>query len=409
MNGVRTHGARRELSAALRSRQTRANVWIQGPAGVVLLTVLIWSVALDLVAVAGARLIDPGSELGRGALTAAWQQWDANWYERIVAYGYHAMPDAIPGHAAIYLQTAFYPGYPLVARGVFDLIHPIGVGITGAMLLTNQALVFLMALLFYAMTVALTNSSEIGVRAVRYLLLFPLAYFLLAPYSETAFLTFVAGFVWALTTRRYVTAGLWGAAASATRLIGIVLPLILVVGYLEQHDWKLRSLKPRIVVSFVMPFAGAGAYSLYQWFQFGHPFYSQTASYFGWARSLTLNLWHEMSESFVHPPLSAGSIHGVAVETFVTLPLLVGFAVLTAAVWRRFGVALGLMCALFIVVPVTSGSLLSFDRYILPLLPCFAVLAIWGRRSAVDFAYRTVGSIFLTLFLIMFTHGIWTG
>jgi hypothetical protein len=386
-----------------------AGVWIQGPMGMVLLSVFVWSVALDLVAVAGARLIDPRPELGRGALTATWQQWDANWYERIVAYGYDAIPDAIPGHAAIYLQTAFYPGFPLIARAVFDLIHPIGVGITGAMLLTNQALVFIMAFLFYSMTVALTNSSEVGVRAVRYLLLFPFAYFLLAPYSETAFLTFVAGFIWAFTTRRYMAAGLWGAAASATRLIGVVLPLILVISYLEQHDWDLRSLRPRIVVSCVIPFAGTGAYALYQWVQFGSPLYSQTASYYGWARSFTLDLWHEMSQSFTHPYLSAGSIHGVAVETFVTLPLLAGFAALTTAVWRRFGVALGLMCVLFIMIPITSGSLLSFDRYTLPLLPCFVVLAIWGRSSMVDFAYRTVGSLFLALFLIMFTHGVWTG
>lgn len=409
MNRIRSQSARRELLAALRSPRTRAGAWIQGPVGMVLLSVLIWSVAFDLVAVAGARLIDPRPELGHGALVAAWQQWDANWYERIIAYGYHAIPDAIPSHAAMYLQTAFYPGYPLVARGVFEVVHPIGIGISGAMLLTNQILVFVMALLFYSMAVALTNSADIGERAVRYLLFFPFAYYLLAPYSETAFLTFIAGFVWALHTRRYMTAGLWGAAASATRLIGVVLPLILVISYLEQHDWKLSSLKPRVVVSFVTPFVGAGAYALYQWVQFGTPFYSQTASYFGWARSLTLNLWHEMSQSFTHPPLSAGSIHGVSVEAFVTVLLLTSFSVLTVAVWRRFGVALGLMCSLFIVVPVTSGSLLSFDRYMLPLLPCFVVLAIWGSRPVVDFAYRTVGCIFLTLFLIMFTHGIWTG
>ena len=409
MNSVQARGARRDLLVTLGRRRASAGAWVRGPVGMVLLSVLVWSIALDLVAVAGARLIDPLPELGRGAFTTAWQQWDGGWYERIVAYGYHAIPDAIPGHAAIYLQTAFYPGYPFIARGVFDLTRPIGLSATGAMLLTNQALVFVMALLFYSMTVALTKSTEVGVRAVRYLLLFPFAYFLLAPYSETAFLTFVAGFVWALTSRRYMIAGLLGAAAGATRLVGVILPLILLVGYLEQHDWKLRSLSPRILAAFVVSLAGTGAYALYQWLEFGNPLYSQTASYYGWAHSLTLNLWQEMSQDFTHPLLSAGSVHGVAVEAFITVPLLVGFTVLTIAAWRRFGVAMGLMCALFILVPLFSGTLLSFDRYMLPLLPCFVVLAIWGRNSMVDFAYRTVGTLLLALFLVMFTHSIWTG
>jgi len=374
-----------------------------------MLSVLAWSVALDLVAIAGARLINPRPELGHGAFTSAWMQWDAGWYERVAVYGYHALPSAAPGHPVIYLQTAFYPGYPLIAHGVFDIVHLFGVGIDGAMLLTNQALIFVMAFLVYSMVVALTNSTDTAVRTVHYLLLYPFAYFLLAPYSETVFLTFVAGFVWALTTRRYATAGLLAAAAGATRPVGFVLPLVLAVGYLEQHDWNIRTIKPRIVFSVIGACVGAGAFALYQWLQFGDPFYSQTASLVGWGHSFTLNLWREMSQDFTHPPLSAGSIHGVAVETFVTVPLLVGFTVLTTAAWRRFGVAMGLMCALFILVPLFSGSLISFDRYMLPLLPCFVVLAIWGRNSMVDFAYRTAGTLLLALFLVMFTHSIWTG
>jgi hypothetical protein len=155
--------------------------------------------------------------------------------------------------------------------------------------------------------------------------------------------------------------------------------------------------------------AGAGAFALYQWLQFGNPFYSQTASHLGWGHSFTLNLWRVLKESFTHPLLSAGSIKGISFEAFINLPLTAAFVVLTVAVWRRFGVALGLMCALFITVPITRRHNAFMNRYMLPLLPCFAVLAFWGRRSVFDFAYRTVGSMLLALFLIMFTHAVWTG
>ena len=97
-------------------------------------------------------------------------------------------------------------------------------------------------------------------------------------------------------------------------------------------------------------------------------------------------------------------------EVFVNLPLLVTFAFLTWIVWRRFGAALGLMCGLLILAPLTGGNTVSLNRYLLPCLPAFVVLADWTLRHRwFDFAYRTVGCILLSLFLVMFTHGVWTG
>lgn len=310
-------------------------------------------------------------------------QWDAGWYERIVAYGYHVLPSAAPGHPVVYLQAAFYPGYPLIARGVFDVVHLFGVGVAGAMILTNQALVFVMAFLAYSMVMALTSRTDIAVRTVHYPLLYPFAYFLLAPYSETAFLTFVAGFVWALTARRYVTAGLLAAVAGATRPVGFVLPLVLALDYLEQHDWNIRTIKPRIVFSVVLACVGAGAFALYQWAQFGDPFYSQTASRVGWASSFTLNIWHVLNESFTHSYLSAGSIQGIPVETFINLPLVAAFAVLTVLVWRRFGVALGLMCASFIIVPC---SVARRSRGIDLCCLCSRALLCWQRGDLAPYS-----------------------
>jgi hypothetical protein len=383
--------------------------WCRSPAGTVVLFVAAWSLALDLIAVLGARFIAAQPHPGRSALTAAWQQWDGNWFERIVAGGYHYFPDQIPGHGAYYLQAAFYPGFPVIARGVYEVAHPFGIGVTGAMLITNQVLVFALALLLYRLAVALTDDRAVGVRAVQYLLLFPFAYFLLAPYSETVFMTALAGFCWGLVTRRYGVAALFGALASATRLVGIVLPVIVIVAYLEHNDWQLRSIRPRIIVYALTPLAGAAAYALYQWAEFGDPLYSQHASKLGWARAFTLNIWRVVRESFEHQPLSAGYIHGVPLEAFVIWPLLIAFVALSVIAWRRFGAALGLLCLLLMLESITSGSLLSFNRYLLPLLPCFIVLAIIGRNSLLDSVYRMFGSLLLGLFLVMFVHAIWTG
>lgn len=386
----------------------RTLAWLQTPVGMVVLSVAGWSVALDVIAVAAARFVAPVPHPGRNALTAAWQQWDANWYERIVAVGYHAMPDAT-SHGFYYLQANFYPGFPLIARGVYEVLHPFGIGPVGAMLVTNQVLVFAMAVLLYRFAATLTGSADVGLRTIRYLLLFPFAYFLLAPFSEAAFLTFLAGFCWALLVRRYGIASLFGAAASGTRVVGIVCPLILLVCYLEQNDWQLRALKPRILGYSLVCAAGAAAFALYQWSVFGNPLYSDLATRYGWARSFTLNLWHVLKHDYTHPYLTAGYVRGIPVEAFIYPPLFIAFLTLSIIVWRRYGAWLGLMCLLLLIAPIASGSMLSYDRYVLPLLPCFVVLAVWGRRELFDFVYRTVGGFLLALFLIMYVHGVWTG
>jgi hypothetical protein len=342
------------------------------------------------------------------SLTASWQQWDGNWFTWIVEHGYRAAHHA-PEPSGLYLRPAFYPGYPLLARGVYELLHPLGMGVTAALLLTNQLLVFPMAILLFLLARELTGSSERGVRTVQYLLVFPFAYFLLAPYSETLFLLCVAGFAWALITRRYGLAAAFGAVGTATRPAGLVLPVVLAIALLEQHRWRWRSLKLRDVGLTLGSLSGAVVYAIYQWIEFGQPTYAQHVEWIFWGRKFTVAVWNVIAKSFGHPPLSAGRVLGQPVEVFIVLPLLVAFLLLSRGVWTRYGAPMGALCALLVLVPLCSGSTLSLNRYMLAPLPCFVLLAGLTRRGVWDFAYRTVGAVCAALFLVMFTHGIWTG
>ncbi len=382
---------------------------LRAPLATVILSVVIWSVALDVVAVTSFKFATK-TPLPHTAstFTTAWDQWDAGWYGAIAAYGYKGPRDAQKGGA--YLEGGFYPGYPLLARGVYEVVQVAGVSLVGAMLITNQLLVFAVAILLYLLARELTGSTETAVRTVQCLLVFPFAYFLLAPYSESLFLTGIAGFAWALKTRRYGLAAAFGAVASATRVTGVILPAIMAVGYLEQHEWRWRSITPRIALWIVTPIAGAAAFAIYEWSVFGSPTYYEHIQNIGFGHVYSLNLVHTITSAFGAQYLTAGQLLGVPLEVFVNLPLLVAFAFLSWIVWRRFGAALGLMCGLLILAPLTGGQTVSLNRYLLPCLPAFVVLAGWTLEHRwFDFAYRTVGCILLGLFLVMFTHGVWTG
>jgi Gpi18-like mannosyltransferase len=365
----------------------------------VTLTVAAWSLAVQLVAGAGFRLINPKPYHGTGTLSAAWMQWDANWFRSIVTSGYNSR-----------LSPAFDPGYPLLSRGVYEVLHPFGLGITGAMLLTNQLLVFALGGLVYLLATALTDSTEVGLRTVQCLLLFPFAYFFLAPYSECLCIACIAGFAWALKTRRYAVAAVFAAVAGATRPEGVLLAVVLVVGYFEQHQWKLRSLSLRLVAWAVVSLSGAGAYAIYLWVKFGSPTYSAHAEKIGWAVWFNLNPWPEIKQQFTTPYEYAGRVLGLPVEVFIVFPLLFAFAYLSWRVWKAYGPAMGLMCVLFILLGLTTNSLLALNRFMLALVPAFVVLGAWMvRKPWFDFAYRTFGCLLLALFLVMFTHGVWTG
>jgi hypothetical protein len=385
----------------------RISAWLQGPEALVVLTCAAWSLALEIVALGSVAYLDPAVRLpGQSVIVSAWQRWDANWYEKIVTVGYHAHVSRVHHY---FMQTAFFPGFPLVARLLYELVHPLGMGAIVAMLITNQLLVLALAILLYRLAHALTGDREAGSRSVKYLLLFPWAYFLLAPYTEALFLTSLAGFSWALVSRRYLLAGTFAAVASGTRLVGVVLPLVLIVGYLEQHSWRLRSLRPKVLLAAVIGFAGAVAFAVYQWVVFGNPLYTQSASRL-WGRSFNLAVWKPISGMFLHfGKPTAGYLLNTPLEVWEILPLLAAFIVLTIAVWRRFGTAMGLMCALLMLIPLTSNSMLSYNRYLLPLLPCFVLLGVWGRHKVFDVLYSAVGGGLLVLFLIGYTHGVWTG
>ena len=301
-----------------------------------------------------------------------WEHSDSLWFLRIGSEGYRSDDQS----------AAFFPLYP-------SLIHVVGVLVGGHWLLASFLVSNLMLLggmlLLYRLTTAEYDEQRAR-HAVLYLCLFPTAPFLFAPYSESVFLLFAVGCLFAARRRRWLLAGGLGAAAALTRSIGVVLCLALAIEALHQllSDRRDGSWRPaRSAVAFVssaLPAAGTAGYLLWWQVQVG-----------SWRRPLDQqSMW---GRHFSWPWQTVGhgidsGVHGLGHVGggyfFLDLVLLaVAFA---ACVWatraaRPMYAVYAWASLLFPLFAMFDGRpFMSNPRFLLPVFPVVWALAAAGDR-----------------------------
>jgi mannosyltransferase PIG-V len=189
-------------------------------------------IGLFMVGLVGVALLPPNVQADvpgwpAPALTAgwhniftAWERWDALWYLKIAAHGYS--PTDTSG--------AFFPLYPVLTRA--------GSFLTGGHPLAGAFLVANLAGLVALVVVYLMTKHEFDERKARqtvlFMAVFPTAYFLFAPYSESVFLLVAALSLYAARLEKWWLAALAGALAAATRSIGVTLVVPLAFEAIRQ-------------------------------------------------------------------------------------------------------------------------------------------------------------------------------
>lgn len=156
---------------------------------------------------------------GWAMFLGAWERWDAQWYLRIIDGGY-PLDD---------IRAAFFPVYPMLSWVVRPLVG--GSTLGAATLVANLSYLGALILLFRLTEVE--RDRAFAKRAVLYLAVAPMGFFLLAPYTEALFLLLALGVFWCARHQRWLPAGLLGALASGTRSVGFVLALPVAVEALQ--------------------------------------------------------------------------------------------------------------------------------------------------------------------------------
>lgn len=159
---------------------------------------------------------------------APWQRWDVGWYIRIAEQGYQFADGT----------RQFHPLYPWLA----SILTIVGFSPLFSLVLVSSVCTLIFLIVFYRLT-TFELDGEGARTATLLLILCPLGWILLAPYSESLFLCLSALCLqWALR-RSWWLAGLAGGLAVLTRQQGIFLLFPLLWEIWEANDRKVVMLR----------------------------------------------------------------------------------------------------------------------------------------------------------------------
>ena len=147
-----------------------------------------------------------------------WKCLDSQHYLFIAEHGY-----AAEGEYGNIVRIVFLPGYPVLVKIVALVVRnylAAGMIVSGVCFAAAGAFLYLLMRLDY--------SHETAIRAVKFLCLFPGAFFFTAPMSESLFLFMTLAAVYFARRKRWFTASCFGFYAAFTRSLGMLVMIPVV-------------------------------------------------------------------------------------------------------------------------------------------------------------------------------------
>jgi hypothetical protein len=379
LGGILTLGLRLSLGLLMLAAWHFAGRWFQ-PA------------LLDLYA-QQTGLTAPSSPLGQ-AIFGVWARWDAIHLLRLAELGYQGAGVG---------SSAFYPMYPFLTGGFARL--------SGLSVLTSSLL--LSSLFTWSAFSCLHQlawrrlEADTALWATLALAVFPTAFFLIGPFTESLFLTLTIGALLAAYQRKWWLAGAMAALGSITRGPGLLIAIPL--GWIGWQAWLqsrekalVPTLAPAIAASFAAVLPGFG-FQLWRHSQ-GFPPLVQTLQtysrqqFVGPSRGLLLAI-EQLFRGFEYLP-------------WLEFSFMLLFAVLTIFLLRKPGLRQpewilfqGANLLLFMSFNSFEASAWrSMARYVLSLFPGFLAMGYWlsSQAAAVRFIVMVISTSLLLIFSSLF-------
>jgi hypothetical protein len=203
-----------------------------------------------------------------------------------------------------------------------------------------------------------------------------------------------------------------GIGTALTRLVGIVVvPLLFVEWWQQRLNSAESTAAPQpwhTLPAALLPGLGTVGYMAFLWQRFGDPLGFLTGSA-AWGRvaqspALTISALLTRPADGWLAALKGGQLH---VNDWFDLLLVLFFLTLGVVLLAQRRWSEGVFVWLGVMIPFSSGLLMSQRRYMWVLFPAFILLARWGQRAWVDRLVTVLSLLLLALFTALFANGYW--
>lgn len=330
--------------------------------------------------------------------TGAWfyARWDSYRYVLIAKDGYENPKLA-----------TFFPGYPILMRLTDTvLLSPFfeddsknsRMALAGMVVSAVTSLIAAWGMMTLARD-RLGDEDE-AFRSTFYMLIFPTAMFMVQVYTESAYLALSLWglvFVYRMQWRYAVPLLIY---ATLTRPTGIFLCFPMLTQWLD-YWWRGKRLSYGMLLAAASPVITFFVFNRYLGINGIDTFQAQQD--FG-----RYMLQPQAVLAFLQQLGWMGIDSNGTVQIGLDIVLTLFATVMCLLEWNRHsGLALYGLGATWI--SLATGQLVSQNRYVLVVIPIFFVLARWGKNPTTDRVWTIISLLLLTLYLIQFTQGFWTG
>lgn len=337
-------------------------------------------VALAAVAYGVWRRGDPG-------ILRALAVWDGSWYLSAAVQGYPANPPTLNGEA-ITSSIAFFPLYPLMIRGVTWLT---GISELAAAIVVAFVAGLAMTILLWLLVRAVCN-EQVAQRSVLLVCFFPGSVVLSMAYSESLMLALSMLCLLALLSRRWISAGVVGALATATRPNAVALSLcsLWAAGRAISRDRDWRA----VIAPLLTPLGFVG-FMLFLWARTGDPFVWFRVQREAWGEHFDFGL-RTLQEVWILFVLRDGVTNTMKLQVLgLAFTLLATYLLLR---WRP-PMLLTLYTAGILFLTLGSWTLGARPRFVLTAFPLIVAVArvVRGRWFVVLLSASTLAMVLLAV------------
>jgi Gpi18-like mannosyltransferase len=325
--------------------------------------------------------------------------------------GVHYIRTAMWGYVSEYSQV-FFPLYPLLMYSLGFLGASFEPRLTFLLSgLVISFLCFVAGIYFYQKVLIVDFSKDIASKTVLFLIAFPTSFYFMTVYTESLFFLLAVLSFYFILKKQFLFASIFIALATATKVQGIflVLVLILEIGWVlwkERVRMKAIDLGRDIAAVFI---SGTGLllYMFYLFINYNNPFYFMTAQVvFGEQRQigtfiLLPQVFYRYLKILLTVPWQSSQFFSASIE--VLFALLGGFLLIIS--FKKIRLSFWLFSLGVFILPTLTGSFYSMPRFLLLLFLTFPALMMFLKDK---WKYVVVLSFCIQLiFTFLFVGGYW--